>query len=144
MRFAPALAAILLLSSPALAAPPENELGEILFKARELDGLKRVAGTQHYDSSDEKTYLSTMETKVEKARIDLLFTDYHKASPADQMGAVVNFGGSLHSLSFARGPEIAKGVVKGGKIVLDDPLTRAMIVREYQTALAQAVDSLKK
>jgi hypothetical protein len=114
-----ALCALVLCTSPALAAPPENELGQILFKARELDGLKRVSEV-HFEGSDARTYLSSFELKTSKGKIDMLFTEYHRKSPADQMGVVINFGGSLSSVSAAEGETILNGVVSKGSLVFDD------------------------
>ncbi len=109
--------AILSLALPALAAPPA--LGEILFKARELDGLKRVKKRIYFEGGKQSTLLVSHALTVHRGHIEVLSTEWKRSGRYERDGATINFGGSVRAITFAVRRDVDTGTVKGDQITFD-------------------------
>lgn len=110
-------------ATPALAAPPANGVGEVLFKAREADGMKRVSGTSYFEGG-KGAKLVFMEFRAGKASFTTEFLRLKNDNVYEADRMTMGFGGLISKASYATGtgmnepkPEdITKGVVEGEKI----------------------------
>ena len=129
MRTSLLLTSLLLVAaaSASSAAPPENPVGELLFKARELDGMKRLSASSFFEGGGKgDTALVLVELRVEKDHLRSEFVQFSKSGGWEGERFGLNFGGSLRELQIATGkgqvdpkPEdVTKGVVAEGTLVL--------------------------
>lgn len=113
-------------ADPAQAAPPENAVGELLFAARKLDGMKRLSGSDYYSGGKQgSTGLVLIERSVAEDHVRTEFVQFRKSGGWEGERFSLNFGGSIRSLEIARGegqgdpkPEdVVKGTLEAGKLV---------------------------
>lgn len=115
-----------LLAAPAVlrAAPAENAVGEILFKAREADGMKRLSRGVFFDGGKGSTLVMFFELSVRKDHVRTEMVEYKRSGSWKGERCKLNFGGSLRSLELARGKgmnepkpaDVLAGTVKEGTI----------------------------
>ena len=115
-----------LLASPVAlqAAPPENAVGEILFKAREADGLKRVPREVFYEGGKGSTLVMFFELSVRKDHLQTEMVEYKRSGSWKGERCRIGFGGSLRKLELARGKgmsepkpaDIIAGEIKAGQV----------------------------